>query len=170
MSDTVTCEHCNARCRVTPAHVGKIVSCPKCKNRFVVELQGNPVNGSLPIEQPPVPPVIPPVPLPPPIQNADFNQKIVFQHISRNTTSGKKKTTGSSITRVALFTITGILTGCVTGYFAAHHFAFFGGLLLLGAPYSPARSSLVPGHMLLCGMLLGILGLGLGVVKNRIEK
>ena len=35
--------------------------------------------------------------------------------------------------------------------------AFFGGLALLGEPYSPARYSLVPGHMLLCGTLLGVL-------------
>jgi hypothetical protein len=169
MTDTVTCEHCNARCRFTPAHIGKMVSCPKCENRFVVKLPGKPVDEPSPLEQPPVPPVSPD-PVPPPIQNADFNQASVFQYVPRNRTRVKKKTTGLSLPLMLLCTITGILTGCVAGYFAAHHFAFFGGFLLFGKPYSPARSSLVPGHMLLCGILLGTIGLGLGVLIGRRKK
>jgi DNA-directed RNA polymerase subunit RPC12/RpoP len=52
----------------------------------------------------------------------------------------------------------GALVGCVVGIFAAHHFAFFGGFALIGEPYSPIRWELVPGHMLLCGILLGLFG------------
>ena len=163
MNDTATCEHCNARCSVTPAHIGKVVLCPKCKNRFVVKLQANSVDGPSPTAQPPVPP-------PPPIQNADFNQESVPQFVTRNKITVQKKITAPELALPALTTTLGIGIGCVTGYFAAHHFAFFGGFALLGQPYSPARSSLVPGHMLLCGILLGLLGLGLGVLFTRLAK
>jgi DNA-directed RNA polymerase subunit RPC12/RpoP len=56
----------------------------------------------------------------------------------------------------------GVALGCVVGNFAAHYFAFFGGFALMGEPFSPARYSLVPGHMLLCGILLGLAGFGIG--------
>ena len=166
MTDTATCEHCNARCRVTAAHIGKTVSCPKCKNRFVVRLQGTPVNGPSTPAQPPVQPAPPP----PPIENGDLSHETVPQFVTRNKTTVQKKITGPSLALPAFTTTLGIGSGCVIGYFAAHHFAFFGGFALLGQPYSPARSSLVPGHMLLCGILLGLLGLGLGVLFVRLAK
>jgi hypothetical protein len=67
-----------------------------------------------------------------------------------------------NLLRRAIWTILGVLVGCLVGFFAAHHFAFFGGMALHGTPYSPARYALVPGHMLLCGILLGLAGFGIG--------
>jgi uncharacterized protein DUF4339 len=61
-----------------------------------------------------------------------------------------------------ILTVIGIIAGAIIGFFAAHHFAFFGGLALLGEPYSPARYSLVPGHILLCAGLLGLVGFVIG--------
>lgn len=68
-----------------------------------------------------------------------------------------------------LMTLIGIGAGCVVGFFAVHYFAFLGGVNLMGKPYSPARDSLVPGHMLLCGILLGIFGFAIGwsMTKRR---
>ncbi len=66
--------------------------------------------------------------------------------------------------------ILGILAGAFIGVFAAHHFPFYGGIAMLGAPYSPARSSLVPGHMLLCGVVLGSVGLAAGLLLVKIAK
>lgn len=52
----------------------------------------------------------------------------------------------------------GIACGCVIGYYAAHHFPFYGGFAVtFGEPFSPARSKLVPGHMLLCSVVLSLL-------------
>jgi hypothetical protein len=67
---------------------------------------------------------------------------------------------------VGICTVGGVIVGCIVGFFAAHHFAFFGGFALIGEPYSPARDSLVPGHMLLCGILLGAAGFGVGWLIN----
>jgi len=64
-------------------------------------------------------------------------------------------------------TLSGVLLGCVVGFYAAHHFAFYGGFVLFAEPYSPARHTLVPGHMLLCGILLGLAGFGLGLYLHR---
>jgi predicted RNA-binding Zn-ribbon protein involved in translation (DUF1610 family) len=63
-------------------------------------------------------------------------------------------------------TIAGIGLGCIVGYFSAHYFAIFGGFQLLGNPHSPARDQLVPGHMLLWALLLGVAGLGLGFLMD----
>jgi hypothetical protein len=63
----------------------------------------------------------------------------------------------------------GIATGCLVGFFAAHYFAFFGGLALIGRPFSPARFSLVPGHMLLCGIILGAAGFAIGFLFRASE-
>ncbi|MBL1321844.1 MAG: hypothetical protein COA63_012405 [Methylophaga sp.] len=59
-------------------------------------------------------------------------------------------------------TILGILIGCVLGYFSAHHFALWGGFVLIGEPYSPARDTLVPGHVLFFAVTLGAIGLAIG--------
>lgn len=88
---------------------------------------------------------------------------------SRNTrrspTRSKRKTPPSSLP--VSMAILGTLLGCVIGFYAAHHFAFFGGINLIGEPYSPARDSLVPGHMLLCGGVLGISGFGIGLSLRK---
>ena len=50
----------------------------------------------------------------------------------------------------------GGVVGGIFGSYAAHHCALFGGFNLMGVPYSPARYALVPGHVVLCGILLGL--------------
>jgi hypothetical protein len=67
-------------------------------------------------------------------------------------------------------TILGIFAGCVVGYFAAHHFALWGGLALLGQPYSPARSTLVPGHVGFFAVVLGVIGFAAGYTLDKKDK
>lgn len=55
----------------------------------------------------------------------------------------------------AIMLVFGIIVGSFIGYYSAHHFALWGGLALYGQPYSPARQSLVPGHMLFFGAIVG---------------
>ena len=81
--------------------------------------------------------------------------------------TNRQSATRPSFLLPIITTILGIAAGCVIGFFAAHHFAFFGGVLLFGKPYSPARYTLVPGHMLLCGTILGAVGLGIGVFARK---
>ena len=66
---------------------------------------------------------------------------------------------------VVLSTLLGIAAGCCVGFYAAHHFALFGGLMLLGRPYSEARYNLVPGHMALLGPIFGLAGF---VISKRL--
>lgn len=63
-------------------------------------------------------------------------------------------------------TIGGILCGAVIGFLSAHHFALWGGFALIGQPYSPARSSLVPGHIMFFSVVLGAIGYAIGNSKN----
>lgn len=147
MSHTIACVGCRAKYRVTDAHIGCEVTCPKCDARFTVP---GPPKATQP--SPPPPPPLPPPPPPPPPPPLPLAPKV---------TANQK----------ALFpiatSIMGIVAGCVVGYFAAHHFPFFGGLALLGTPYSPARYALVPGHMLLCSVILGAAGCGLGIALRE---
>jgi len=59
-------------------------------------------------------------------------------------------------------TLVGIVVGGVVGYFAAHYFALWGGFALIGEPHSPARNSLVPGHVLFFATVLGAAGFIIG--------
>lgn len=63
--------------------------------------------------------------------------------------------------------ILGIVIGSIVGYFAAHHFALWGGFVLIGAPYSPARNSLVPGHVLFFAVVLGAIGFAIGYSLDK---
>lgn len=58
--------------------------------------------------------------------------------------------------------ILGSAAGGVFGYFAAHYFALWGGLMLLGDPHSPARDKLVPGHAFLFAVVFGVCGFVIG--------
>jgi hypothetical protein len=109
-------------------------------------------------------------PVPPPVQRSAIKPESIPEFVSRNKSKVRKNLAVPSLLLPVLTTTIGIAAGCVVGYFAAHHFAFFGGFALIGQPYSPARSSLVPGHMLLCGLLLGTIGLGLGILFVRLSK
>jgi hypothetical protein len=62
-----------------------------------------------------------------------------------------------------------VLSGPV-GYLSAHHFALYGGFVLMGKPGSPARQSLVPGHILLWALLLGGAGFLVGWVLDRLTR
>ena len=64
----------------------------------------------------------------------------------------------------------GIVIGCIVGYFAAHHFALWGGFALFGEPYSPACGSLVPGHVLFFATALGAIGFAIGYYYDKEDK
>ena len=58
--------------------------------------------------------------------------------------------------------VCGIILGAGFGFVAAHHFPFWGGIMMIGQPYSQARWSLVPGHALafsiVPALVFGMLG------------
>ena len=62
----------------------------------------------------------------------------------------------------AALTIVGIAIGCIVGYFSAHYFPLWGGFVMLAEPHSPARNSLVPGHVLFYASVLGATGFIVG--------
>lgn len=159
----ITCPHCGLAMPTIWDLVGKTVFCPQCQGRFVMTGEPPPVVDSPPFPPPPVvqpPPGAPQnaPPMPSPFRSPPFK--------STRSVPRRKHNPGFPSGPVAL-TIAGVLLGCFVGFFAAHHFAFFGGFVLMGSPYSPARYSLVPGHMLLCGILFGIAGFGIGHLLTR---
>jgi hypothetical protein len=137
---------------------GRKISCPDCGQRLLippsVQVRNKTVLGE------PMPPselkspetVRPPVRAQPKHYRAGYHAVSASQHFPH-------------LAKVVC-TSTGIGLGCIVGYFSAHYFAIFGGFLLLGEPHSPARDQLVPGHMLLWALLLGVAGLGLGFLMD----
>jgi hypothetical protein len=73
---------------------------------------------------------------------------------------------GIRTTLKAAFAIGGILLGAFIGYLAAHNFPLWGGFAMLGEAHSRARDSLVPGHIAVCALVLGIIGFGIAHLKN----
>jgi len=69
------------------------------------------------------------------------------------------------ITFCIVLCLIGVIGGAMAGQYLAHHAPLFGGINMMGEPGSPARQSLVPGHVALLGTLGGIAGLLLGVVR-----
>ena len=155
---SVNCPYCNAKVLNDGTLAGQMVACPTCGRQFTTPIQG---------------PVAPPlasetaVPPPPPMQGATAAQPFV-QKKPRTPHQYNTPRLKRALMKypMILYGIIGASAGCVVGYFAAHHFAFYGGFALIGEPYSPARSSLVPGHMLLCGVLLGAIGVLSGFIQN----
>jgi predicted Zn finger-like uncharacterized protein len=142
---TQTCPNCQARFQIGNELYGRQVRCGSCGQVFYA--------------LPPVPPVKP-TPAPPEITPPQVEER-------RPIPSREPKPV--PLIEVCLTQgIVGVIIGCVVGYFAAHHFAFFGGWALMGEPYSPARNSLVPGHMLLCALLLGAGGVGLAILSRKL--
>jgi len=81
----------------------------------------------------------------------------------------QKSTTGISapIDMKLTLALLGVVIGCIVGYFAAHHFALWGGWVLLCEPYSRGRDSLVPGHVLFFAVALGAIGFAVGYYLDK---
>jgi len=60
--------------------------------------------------------------------------------------------------------ILGAIIGGLVGYLSANYFPIFGGFLItaVAEPFSEARMSLVPQHMLLFAFVFGIIGFLVG--------
>jgi len=55
--------------------------------------------------------------------------------------------------------IIGLIAGGIFGYYASQYFPFWGGLIgMFGQPYSEARMSLMPGHVLVFAVAGGLCG------------
>jgi hypothetical protein len=64
--------------------------------------------------------------------------------------------------------IMGAAVGAVLGYFSAHYFPLWEGFLTaIARPHSPARASLVPGHMLALGVLFGVSAFALTYLARK---
>lgn len=68
-----------------------------------------------------------------------------------------------------LFCLLGILIGCFLGYYLAEYFPLWGGLFVLGVPFSEARNYLVPSHVIVFSISLGIFGFILGYFLNKLD-
>jgi hypothetical protein len=150
------CPSCQTMLGAPTEYVGREVKCSKCGTQFVVRDESASVPTPPPLP-PGAPPLLPDCPMAPidtsPQQNAPRRS---VKHLPQ---IDKLEATIWQVVEALL----GIVVGCVCGYYAAHHFPFWGGIVMMGAPYSPARSSLVPGHMLLCSLILG----GIGFILPR---
>ena len=143
---------------------GLPITCKNCAKVFFAREPEAPSSTSFQI-QPPPPPVIAPVVT----QRSASPPFAGVRAVPRqpHTASNKSRKRSWAKYEMLILGVIGVGLGVIVGYFAAHHFAFFGGFALLGEPYSPARNSLVPGHMLLCAILLGGAGVLIGFIRNR---
>ena len=111
-------------------------------------------------QNPPDPPSSSRSGLAPVVENA-IKQSDTFE-------AGAKSVARWLITSVAiglLFGMPGCCLGVPIGYKSAHHFALFGGFNLLGEPNSPARDSLVPGHIAIFAGFFAIFGFLVGFLS-----
>jgi hypothetical protein len=95
--------------------------------------------------------------------------RITFQE--RNRDGAARSSSGSSqsariVNELGLPQYMG-LAGII-GFYAAHHFALWGGLALIGFPYSPARYSLVPGHVAVFSLVFTVFGMLPGVLISKL--
>jgi len=58
------------------------------------------------------------------------------------------------------------LLGAILGYTASQFYPLWGGILALGQPFSPARQSLIPGHV----VAFAFVGIALGLYVNKTNK
>ena len=63
--------------------------------------------------------------------------------------------------------IWGVLIGCVLGFAAAEYFPLWGGIAKFGAPFSPARNSLVAGHIFAFAGSLCTIGLLISILMRQ---
>lgn len=67
----------------------------------------------------------------------------------------------------ATLTVGGGLLGGVVGFLLAHYYPLWGGMaMMMGEPFSPARSSLVPGHVVVFFLVFGGIGYAIGNNMN----
>ena len=70
---------------------------------------------------------------------------------------------------VAAFAIVTAIICAVVGVFVSQHSPVFGGIMAIGAPWSPARQTLIGSHVLAFGALGGGLGLLLGLLVFKYD-
>ncbi len=133
MSISFACPGCGAAYHVAERKTGKRTTCPKCGQGMRV---------------------------PPPVRRMAVPGMETPEVATEETDPRSRRM--ATVFYLLNWIIFGAIVGCAAGYYFAHHAPLFGGLYMLGMPYSPARDTLVPGHVLLCGILCGLLGLGAG--------
>ncbi|MCA9240119.1 MAG: hypothetical protein KDA37_07970 [Planctomycetales bacterium] len=190
------CGNCGAGFKAADEHAGHQLPCPKCGSEMrvpadqaIIAPQDDPLDetessglADTMIRKPSRPtqatmPPVPPPPPPPPLRRQTSADDSPIAAITKGggadgraaSTENDGKIPIKSLILPTIGLLAGIVVGGIVGYFAAHFFPFWGGLALLGEPYSDARYALVPGHVLLCSLLLGSFGLALSIIASRVK-
>lgn len=139
-STMVDCPRCKSPFLIPNSSLGRWVNCLSCGMGFAAVIQKVP--SSPPASRPLPPPVV--------IREDPMMSPIAYPIFFR-----------------IGWSLGGVVFGCLLGRQSAQSFPVFGGILMLSDPGSQARETLVPGHMLLWAVILGIAGLGIGYVMDR---
>lgn len=132
-AQTIHCPICNQGMQMLVHLAGQVVSCPHCQGH--IQLPGGTTQAEPPIPQTSSPFIV--------SQQAPRRPAI---RTARGFTLGQR----AILVGLAAAVVAG-LAGVAFGAYASQHFPFWGFLVGIAEPYSPARLSVRPGHCIAFG-------------------